>query len=171
VKDTGEVLEDLAAGRVELGFVGSRRADASLHFEDFAEDEIVLVAAAGQRLVPPGPISAGMLARLPRVEREPGSATRSVVEAQLEAMGAALDPEAVELEVSSVEALKAAVAAGLGWASPPLGGGRAALRGVAAGAGRGLQVPRFFAAWRRAEALRAARALWWRGQPRRRSSP
>jgi phosphonate transport system ATP-binding protein len=163
VKDTDEVLVDLAAGRVELGFVGSRRDDPSLHFEDFAEDEIVLVAAAGQRLVPPGPIPVEMLARLPRVEREPGSATRSVVEAQLEAMGAALDPEAVELEVSSVEALKAAVAAGLGvgFASrlsveDELRSG--ALRLVPV---EGLRVPRrFFAAWRRAEGLsEAARAF------------
>ena len=163
VKDTDEVLSDLAAGRVELAFVGSRRDDPGLHFEDFAEDEIVLVAAPSQRLVPPGPVSPEVLARLPRVERQPGSATRAVVEAQLEAMGTSLDPEAVELEVSSVEALKAAVAAGLGagFAS------RLSVEGeVRSGALRlvpveGLRVPRrFFAAWRRAEGLsEAARAF------------
>jgi phosphonate transport system ATP-binding protein len=163
VKDTDEVLADLAAGRVELAFVGSRRDDPALHFEDFAEDEIVLVAAPSQLLVPPGPLSPQALAHLPRVERQPGSATRAVVEAQLEAMGTSLDPEAVELEVSSVEALKAAVAAGLGagFASrlsveDEVRAGTLRLVPV-----RGLRVPRrFFAAWRRAEGLsEAARAF------------
>ncbi|HEU4386061.1 MAG TPA: LysR substrate-binding domain-containing protein [Anaeromyxobacteraceae bacterium] len=156
VKDTDEVMEDLLSGRVELAFVGSRRDDGALHFEDFAEDEIVLVAAPGQRLVPPGTLSTEALARLPRVEREPGSATRAVVEAQLQAMGTALDPEAVELEVSSVEALKAAVAAGLGvgFASrlsveDDLRSGALRLVPVA-----GLRVPRrFYAAWRRSGGL------------------
>lgn len=156
VKDTEEVLADLAAGRVELGFVGSRRDDTSLHFEDFAEDEVVLVAAPAQRLVPPGPVAASLVARLPRVEREPGSATRAVVEAQLGAMGAALDPEAVELEVSSVEALKGAVAAGLGvgFASrlsveDELRSGSLQVLPV-----DGLRIQRrFFAAWRRAGGL------------------
>ncbi len=163
VKDTEEVLADLAAGQVELGFVGSRRDDPSLHFEDFAEDEVVLVAAAAQRLVPPGPVAVGVVARLPRVEREPGSATRAVVEAQLGAMGAALDPEAVELEVSSVEALKGAVAAGLGvgFASrlsveDELRSGSLQVVPV-----DGLRIQRrFFAAWRRSEGLSpAARAF------------
>jgi phosphonate transport system ATP-binding protein len=153
VKDTDEVLADLAAGRVELAFVGSRRDDPALHFEDFAEDEIVLVAAPSQLLVPPGPLSPQALAHLPR----------AVVEAQLEAMGTSLDPEAVELEVSSVEALKAAVAAGLGagFASrlsveDEVRAGTLRLVPV-----RGLRVPRrFFAAWRRAEGLsEAARAF------------
>jgi phosphonate transport system ATP-binding protein len=159
VKDTDEVLADLAAGRVELVFVGSRRGDPVLHFEDFAEDEIVLVVGAGQRLVPPGPIPVETLARLPRVERQSGSATRAVVEAHLSAMGAALDPEAVELEVSSVEALKGAVAAGLGvgFASrlsveDELRSGTLRLVPV-----HGLRMPRrLFAAWRRADGLSAS---------------
>jgi len=156
VKDTAEVLADVLGGRLELGFVGSRREHPELHFEDFAEDEIVLVGAPGLEFVPPGPIAASLVARLPRVDREAGSATRAVVEAQLEAMGLGLDPGAAELEAGSVEALKAAVAAGVGV-------GFASRLSVAAdvAAGRlrivpveGLHVARrFFVVWRRGTEL------------------
>ena len=156
-------VADLRAGRVELAFVGSRRSDPSLHFEDFAEDEIVLVASPDLGLLPPGRLSGAQAARLPRVEREPGSATRTVVAAQFEAMGLGLDPEAAELEVSSVEALKAAVAAGagVGFAS------RLSVEGeLRSGALRvvpvdGFRIPRrLFVAWRRQGALGpAARAF------------
>jgi phosphonate transport system ATP-binding protein len=152
VKDTAEVLADILAGRLELGFVGSRHEHPELHFEDFGEDEIVLVGAPGLEFLPPGPVAPSLMARLPRVDREAGSATRAVVEAQLEAMGLGLDPEAAELEAGSVEALKAAVSAGVGvgFAS------RLSVEAdVAAGRLRivpveGLHVARrFFAVWRR----------------------
>ena len=152
VKDTAEVLADILAGRLEMGFVGSRHDHPELHFEDFGEDEIVLVGAPGLEFVPPGPIAASLVTRLPRVDREAGSATREVVEAQMEAMGLALHPDAVELEAGSVEALKAAVSAGVGV-------GFASRLSVAAdvAAGRlrivpveGLHVARrFFVVWRR----------------------
>ena len=158
VKDTAEVLADILAGRLELGFVGSRSDHPDLRFEDFGEDEIVLVGAPGLAFVA-HPIAASVMARLPRVDREAGSATREVVEAQLEAMGLALDPAAARLEAGSVEALKAAVSAGVGV-------GFASRLSVAAdvAAGRlrivpveGLHVARrFFAVWRRASTLSLA---------------
>ncbi|HET9553611.1 MAG TPA: LysR substrate-binding domain-containing protein [Anaeromyxobacteraceae bacterium] len=162
VKDTAEVLGDLVEGRVDLAFVGARNAHPALHFEDFAEDEIVLVAAPGFAL-PPGPLGPSAAGRLPRVEREPGSATRAIVEAQLAALGAPLDPAAAVLEAGSVAAQRRAVTAGLGvgFASrrsvaPELASG--ALRVVPI---ESFVVPRrFFVAWRRDEPLPAlARAF------------
>jgi phosphonate transport system ATP-binding protein len=163
VKDTLEVLSDLAAGRVELAFVGARSPHPALHFEDFAEDEIVLVAAPDLPCLPRGPISPSAAARLPRVDREPGSATRAIVEAQFAALGAPLDPGAAAFEAGSIEALKSAVAGGMGvgFASrlsvaEELRSGRLLLVPVAS-----VRVPRrFFVAWRRAEPpSAAARAL------------
>ena len=157
VKATEQVIADLSRGRVELAFVGARSAAPDLHFEDLAEDEIVLVASPHFGGLPE-PLSASLAARLPRVDREPGSATRAIVEAQLAGMGVALDPAASVLEAGSVAALVAAVAAGMGV-------GFASRRSVARAleAGRGREVPvqalkvprRFFVAWRREQALSA----------------
>jgi len=155
VKGTAEVLADLAAGQVELAFVGARTEDPDLHFEDFAEDEIVLVAAARFGGLPE-PLAASAAARLPRVDREQGSATRAIAEAQLAAMGVVLEPDAAVLEAGSAAALVAAVAAGMGigFASR-----RSVARAVAEGRVRevpieAVQIPRrFFVAWRRAAAL------------------
>ena len=159
VKDTVEVLSDLAAGRVELAFVGARSPHPALHFEDFAEDEIVLVAAPGLPGLPRGPLSPTAAARLPRVDREPGSATRAIVEAQFAALGAPLEPGAVAFEAGSIEALKSAVAGGVGvgFASrlsvaEELRAGRLLVLPVTS-----VRVPRrFFVAWRRDEPLSAA---------------
>ncbi len=158
VKDTATVLDALARGAIELAFVGARRPGADLHFEDFAEDEIVLVAAPSFGGVPE-PLPASLAARLPRVDREPGSATREVVEAHLAAMGVALDPATSVLEAGSVAALVAAVAQGMGV-------GFASRRSVAPALAAGrvrevrlddVKVPRrFFVAWRRDRPLSRA---------------
>ncbi len=155
VKGTAAVLRDLAAGLVDLAFVGARDERPDLHFEDFAEDEIVLVAAPTFGGLPE-PLPAAAVARLPRVDREPSSATRAIAEAQLAAMGAPLDPSASVLEAGSVTALVEAVSAGMGvgFASR-----RSVARAVAARRVRivgveAVQIPRrFFVAWRRAAAL------------------
>jgi len=155
VRATADVLRDVAAGKVELAFVGARTGHPALHFEDFAEDEIVLVASPAFGGVPE-PLPASIAARLPRVEREPGSATRAIVEAQLAEMGVSLDPGSAVFEAGSVAALIAAVSQGMGV-------GFASRRSVAGAlaAGRVRLVPieavtiprRFFVAWRRADAL------------------
>ncbi|GEJ58549.1 hypothetical protein AMYX_32900 [Anaeromyxobacter diazotrophicus] len=155
VKGTAEVLRDLAAGRVELAFVGAREERAGLHFEDFAEDEIALVAAASFAGLPE-PLHPAAVARLPRVDREPSSATRAIAEAQLAAMGAPLDPGAAVLEAGSLAALVEAVSAGLGvgFASRRSVARALAQRRVRLVAVEGVQIPRrFFVAWRRDAAL------------------
>jgi len=159
VRDTALVLADLGEGRVELAFTGARSADPALHFEDFAEDEILLVASPHLAGLPTDPLSPSQAARLPRVDREPGSATRSIVEKQLAALGAPLDPAAVVFEAGSVEALKAAVAggAGVGFASrlsvaEELQSGRLLALHVTS-----VRIPRrLFAVWRRDRPLSAA---------------
>ncbi len=162
VKDTRAALEALTAGALDLAFVGARHPAPDLHFEDFAEDEIVLVAAPSFGGLP-DPLPASLAARLPRVDREPGSATRAIVEAQLAGMGVALDPASSVLEAGSVAALLAAVAAGVGvgFASrrsvaPALAIGRVRLVRLDA-----IKIPRrFFVAWRSALPLPdAARAF------------
>jgi len=159
VRDTALVLSDLCQGRVELAFTGARSADPELHFEDFAEDEILLVASPHLAGLPADPLSPSQAARLPRVDREPGSGTRSIAEKQFASLGAPLDPAAVVFEAGSVEALKAAVAggAGVGFASrlsvaDELQSGRLLALQVTS-----VRIPRrFFAVWRRDRPLSAA---------------
>lgn len=155
VKDTAEVVRRLAEHDLDLAFVGARSHRPDLHYEDFADDEIVLVASPAFGGVPE-PLPASLAARLPRVDREPGSSTRAIVEEQLAGMGAPLDPASAVFEAGDVASLIGAVSAGMGvgFASrrsveAALAAGR--LREVRLGS---LKVPRrFFVAWRRAEAL------------------
>ncbi len=159
VKDSAGVAADLVAGRAEVGFLGARTPHPHLHFEDFAEDEIVLVASPALEGIPAGPLAADAAARLPRVEREAGSGTRRVVEEHFANLGAPLDPTAVIAEVGSLAALRTAVASGLGVAfvsraavRDELEAGR--LRAIAI---EGVKIPRrFFVAWRSDRELGAA---------------
>jgi len=160
VTDTGDALARLAAGRADLAVVGARELHPELIFEDLLEDEIVLLASPALPL-PPEPLAPGTLSRLPRVDREPGSATRRLAEAQLAEMGVPLDPGAALVEAGSAGALKAAVAsgAGVGFASrlgaaAELAAGRLRVVAVAR-----LRIPRrVFAALRRGGALSPAAA-------------
>ena len=155
VKDSSEVLRALRAGAIDVAFVGSRLPVADVHFEDFAEDEIILVASPRFGGVPE-PLPVHLAARLPRVEREAGSATRAMVESQFAAMGVPLDPGSSVLEAGSVAALVAAVVAGMGigFASR-----RSVSAALASGQLREVRLEavavqrRFFVAWRRGSVL------------------
>jgi phosphonate transport system ATP-binding protein len=159
VKDSAGVAADLLDGRAEVGFLGARTPHPQLHFEDFAEDEIVLVASPALAGIPAGPLGAEAAARLPRVEREAGSGTRRVVEEHFTNLGAPLDAGAVVAEVGSLAALRTAVASGLGVAfvsreavRDELEAGR--LRAIVI---EGVKIPRrFFVAWRSDRELGAA---------------
>jgi phosphonate transport system ATP-binding protein len=152
VKDSAEIVADLLAGKVDLGFVGARSPHPDLHFEDFAEDEIVLVSSPALADLPPEPLAPEVVARLPRVEREEGSGTRAVVEEHFANLGAPLDPRSIALEVGTLVGLKAAVLSGMGVAFTS----RAAVReDLEAGhlvvlRIRSVKIPRhLFVAWRR----------------------
>ena len=152
VKDSAEVAHDLVAGRAELGFVGVRPEDPALHLEDLVADEIVLVASPALAASVSAPLDPATLARLPRVEREPGSGTRAVVEEHLANLGLSLPAEGVAFEAGSLVALKAAVLSGVGFAFASrlavldeLEGGHLRIVRLA-----GVRIPReLFAAWRR----------------------
>ena len=114
LKDTAGTLADLLDGRVELAFVGAREPHPRLRYEEFAPDEIILVASPSFQGLPPGSLAAEDAAGLLRVEREEGSGTRAVVEEYFANLGAPLKPAAVALEVGSLVSLKAAVISGIG---------------------------------------------------------
>ena len=73
VADSDEAIDDVRAGRADLGAVGKRARDPRLLFTPLGEDEILLVAAPSLRVRRAEPDD---LRRLPLVARERGSGTR-----------------------------------------------------------------------------------------------
>jgi DNA-binding transcriptional LysR family regulator len=117
IRDSAEVLEGVEAGRLEVGFAGAKRAlESDLHFQDFAVDQLVLVAPARSKWDAAAEIGFEQLCREPLVVREPGSGTRMIFERRLAELG--LDPGALQVaaEMGSTAAVKRAVQSGLGMA-------------------------------------------------------
>jgi DNA-binding transcriptional LysR family regulator len=113
VANTAGVLELVRGGEVPVGLVEGAERAAHVHTEPFFDDEIVPCVGAGDRLGFDVPRSASDLAKVPLVMRERGSGTREVVERALRGAGVQRARGAVELELGSTEACKAAVEAGL----------------------------------------------------------
>ncbi len=152
IKSTEGVTSDLLSGRVDLGFVGARGDHPSLHYEDFAPDEIILVCAKRDPVASGLPLDPAQVGGLDRVEREPGSGTRAVVEDHFANLGLPLDPASIAIEVGTLAGLKAAVLSGIGVAFSSRLAVRAELQSgllqelpIAS-----VRIPRqIFAAWRR----------------------
>lgn len=100
------VANEVLAGKVDLGFVGGFVEAAGLQVQPFVRDQVVLIAPPGHRLA--GPVA---LAGETFVVREPGSGTGQAMAVALKSLG--IRPQRT-LEMVSCEAVKRAVAAGLG---------------------------------------------------------
>lgn len=112
--DSRETLERIAREEVEIGIVGSRFGDGGLAFTPLGSDEIRLIAATAHPLAGTGPIDLNTLARQEFIMREPGSGTARTVAQALTAVGIAPESLSVRASLGSNEAVKHAVASGLG---------------------------------------------------------
>lgn len=101
----------IVGGDLELGFVGERIDTPRTTSEPFASDEVCLVAVPGHRLAARRAVPLADILAERYIAREEGSATRRLVEAGLARAGSAWK---AYLELGSGEAVKHAVAAGLG---------------------------------------------------------
>lgn len=111
IGNSGQVVDQVLAGKIDLGFAGGFVEAAGLQVQPFVNDELVLIAPVGHRLVGRADVPAGELAGETFVTRETGSGTCRAMEAMLEALG--VKPQRA-LEMNGCEAVKRAVAAGLG---------------------------------------------------------
>lgn len=111
IASTGEILDRLLAGRVQLALVGETEADERIQLEPFIADEIVGVAKPGSLTLRDGRASAKELAGQTLLVREARSSTRRVSERSLAAAG--IWP-ARAWELDSSEAIKRAAREGLG---------------------------------------------------------
>ncbi|HET9646062.1 MAG TPA: LysR family transcriptional regulator [Burkholderiaceae bacterium] len=110
IANTAEVLNALASFEVDIGFIEGARTHPELVVHRWLSDELVIIAAPSHPWVGRR-VSAKQLAKATWIVREPGSGTRESSDRWLIP---ALGQVAVEMELGSNEAVKRAVASGLG---------------------------------------------------------
>lgn len=111
IGDTREVEQWVAAGSVELGVIGASPVRPGLTAEPWVKDELVAIVASRHPLARRRTLPGAALADEPYIAREEGSSTRAVAERFLADAGVTLRPV---MELGSTEAVREAVAAGLG---------------------------------------------------------
>ncbi|MDA8210268.1 MAG: selenium metabolism-associated LysR family transcriptional regulator [Clostridia bacterium] len=112
ISNTHKVQEQLLLNQLDLGVVGEElMLDPQLQIEPLIEDELVVIVAAGHPLAERQSITLEELFQQRLILRERGSSTREVLEEKVRHQGNKLK---VAMQLSSVEAIKQAVAANLG---------------------------------------------------------
>lgn len=105
-----DVVDRIIRQDMDLGFVGATFA-AELHVQPYVKDELILILRPGHPLASIRTISREALEKETFVLRDVASGTRRVAEDELKARGITIRRM---LELRSVEAVKQAVAEGLG---------------------------------------------------------
>lgn len=111
VTNRERVLERLHANIDDLYIIGRPPDSPDMHFEPFVANPLVVMAPHTHPLAGERGISLARLADEPFIIREPGSGTRMAMEALFAAHG--LMPR-IRMELGSNEAIKHAIAGGLG---------------------------------------------------------
>jgi DNA-binding transcriptional LysR family regulator len=114
IGNAARVEELVLEGQLDLGLSEGLVASDSLHVEVFTHDEMVLIVSPSHPFVRDaahGPLPAALLGGQSFIVRERGSGTREVVEDALQRHGI---PVAPVMSLGSTEAIKNAVAIGLG---------------------------------------------------------
>ncbi|MDR3538350.1 MAG: LysR family transcriptional regulator [Acetobacteraceae bacterium] len=114
IGNTAQVAAAVRDGTAELGFVEGSVEDPALTSRRVARDQLVVVVGPEHPWASGAPVTAAQLLDTEWVLREPGSGTRAVLEAALEASGIAPERLRVALTLPSNEAVRAAVEAGMG---------------------------------------------------------
>ncbi|MFN3885543.1 MAG: LysR family transcriptional regulator [Aquabacterium sp.] len=113
VENRDAVIQHLARGEVELAVMMLPPADLALERWPFLENPLVLIAPAGHPLAQRSRLRLNQVIKEARLTREPGSGTRQATDQYLAAQGVSWP---ARLALGSNEAIKHAVAAGLGLA-------------------------------------------------------
>lgn len=111
ISDSREIERWVAVGQVELGVIGEAPLLPGLEAERWVQDELVLIVPRGHSFARQRAVRAPAIAGEPYIAREAGSSTRGVAERYLARLGVTLTPA---MELGSTEAIREAVAAGLG---------------------------------------------------------
>ena len=92
----------LMAEQIDFGLIEGNSNLAQIHYENFINDEIVLVARVGNRLLQKQEISLNQLPSIPLVLREAGSGTLDVIEDALKNNRIQLADLNVEMQIEIV---------------------------------------------------------------------
>lgn len=111
IGNTSQVVAGLLNNRLDFGLVAGHPEHPDLKTRHFLRDKLVLIVPADHPRARDGAIPVAELERESFIIRERGATTRTVVERELKRLGIA---PTVTMEVNNNEALKQAVAAGLG---------------------------------------------------------
>ncbi|MGH3012505.1 MAG: LysR substrate-binding domain-containing protein [Gaiellaceae bacterium] len=111
IASTGEIIERLLAGRIQLALVGDTDVDDRVELEPFLSDELVGIARPRLLRIRNGGVAPEALETQTLLVREPRSSTRQVGERALRVAG--VEPARV-WELDSAEAIKRAAREGLG---------------------------------------------------------
>jgi DNA-binding transcriptional LysR family regulator len=112
--DSSDILAMLAREDISLGVVGCRFPLDGIDFLPLCHDEIVLIVPPTHRWRGGSPLTVHQLADEPFIDREPGSGTAKTVAEALTGAGVDLRQVTVRARLGSGEAVKKAVAGGLG---------------------------------------------------------
>jgi DNA-binding transcriptional LysR family regulator len=111
IANTSNIQRQLLDCSIELALTEGHMEAEELVTERFSEDELVTIAKAKHPLLAKRGVTIRDVVREPFIMREEGSGTRAVVEHALRKKGLKIKPI---LSLSSPEAIKSAVACGLG---------------------------------------------------------
>lgn len=114
IGDSQDVIDWVAAGRVEIGVAGARPPNRPVEYQELAPDEEVVIVPPAHAWYGRKEVSVGELAEEPMILRERGSGTRAALEAALAGAGLGLDRLRIVGEMGSTQAVKQAVKAGMG---------------------------------------------------------
>jgi len=110
IANTRQIADRIRHGELHLGLIGEPLDDADLDVEPYRDDALVLVVPPGHALAG-ATVAARVLSAEVLIARQRGSATRDVTAQALARAGVRME---IGMEVGSTEAVKGAVAAGLG---------------------------------------------------------
>lgn len=114
--DSGRVMENIASGKGELGFTGTK-GPKSLRYTLLLTDKTVIITPKSERFLELGEdVSFETFANEPFIQRESGSATLKTFEEALPKLAPRKNINVIA-RMNSMEAVKQAVSAGLGVAA------------------------------------------------------
>lgn len=113
IANTAQIQAAVLDNRVDLGLSEGFVSSEALEVVQIAQDDMVAIVAPGHPLLQRSEVTCACLQEVPVLMREAGSGTRDVIEAGLRQHGTVISPA---MSLGSTEALKNAVAAGLGLA-------------------------------------------------------
>lgn len=114
IADTEEIIEEVLEKKLDLGIVGSKIKHRDLIYNEFIEDELLLITQRETKGRKTKNFTLEDLKSSPLLIREKGSGTRKTMLEALTKENIYLEDLNIVMELGSTEAIKSAVEAGLG---------------------------------------------------------